>query len=111
MPHEQETRLTELAHFVRVRRLRPDPRTCGLDVGEGRRRTAGLRREELGHLAGLSGDWIARLEQGRDINCPGPRPDASLRLCGSMRWRPSTCWRCATTTGHRHPFRRPFRPP
>ena len=66
MPHEQ-TRFSELANFVRVRRLRLDPRLCGVHPGAGQRRTPGLRREELGHLAGLSGDWIARLEQGRDI--------------------------------------------
>ncbi len=82
MPHEQLTPLSELANFVRVRRLRLDPRTCGLDVGEGRRRTAGLRREELGHLAGLSGDWIARLEQGRDIKLSR---SAAGRLAHALR--------------------------
>ena len=82
MPHEQPTPLSELANFVRVRRLRLDPTTCGLHVGHGRRRTAGLRREELGHLAGLSGDWIARLEQGRDIKLSR---SAAGRLAHALR--------------------------
>ena len=82
MPPEQRTSLPELANFVRVRRLRLDPRICGLDVGEARRRTAGLRREELGHLAGLSGDWIARLEQGREIKLSR---SAAGRLARALR--------------------------
>ncbi len=58
--------MNDLADFVRVRRLRLDPATCGIELGGSqRRRVRGLRREELGQLAGLSADWIARLEQGR----------------------------------------------
>jgi transcriptional regulator with XRE-family HTH domain len=48
-----------------VRQLREstDPASVGLPVGG--RRTAGLRREELGDLAGMSADYVRRLEQGR----------------------------------------------
>jgi transcriptional regulator with XRE-family HTH domain len=48
-----------------VRQLREstDPVSVGLPVGG--RRTAGLRREELGDLAGMSADYVRRLEQGR----------------------------------------------
>ncbi|WP_089158005.1 helix-turn-helix domain-containing protein [Micromonospora sp. NBS 11-29] len=48
-----------------VRQLRENtaPETVGLSVG--RRRTQGLRREELGDLAGMSADYVRRLEQGR----------------------------------------------
>ena len=82
MNDEIQPRLPELANFVRVRRLRLDPRSCGLAVGDSHRRTPGLRREELGHLAGLSGDWIARLEQGRDIKLSR---SAAGRLASALR--------------------------
>ncbi|WP_349814941.1 helix-turn-helix transcriptional regulator [Curtobacterium sp. MCJR17_043] len=50
----------------------------------GRRRTAGLRREELAQLAGVSVDYVTRLEQGRSRTplSPGrpvPRPRAPAR--------------------------------
>ncbi len=50
---------------VAVRQLREStaPETVGLPAG--RRRTQGLRREELGELAGMSADYVRRLEQGR----------------------------------------------
>ncbi|MFY1587149.1 helix-turn-helix domain-containing protein [Micromonospora sp. WMMD734] len=50
---------------VAVRQLRESttPATVGLPVG--RRRVQGLRREELGDLAGMSADYVRRLEQGR----------------------------------------------
>lgn len=67
-PRAQTTdRRTELADFLRGRRARLDPKSTGFAPGP-RRRTPGLRREELAHLAGLSVDWYTRLEQGRDIN-------------------------------------------
>jgi len=49
---------------VRGWRDRLDPRSVGLPAG-GRRRAAGLRREELASLAGVSVDYLTRLEQGR----------------------------------------------
>lgn len=63
-------RRRELADFLRGRRTRTSPsitRLAGLPVGR-RRRTPGLRREELAQLAGLSVDWYTRLEQGRDVH-------------------------------------------
>ena len=60
-------RRTELADFLRGRRTRATPLANGLPAGR-RRRTPGLRREELAQLAGLSVDWYTRLEQGRDVN-------------------------------------------
>jgi transcriptional regulator with XRE-family HTH domain len=53
----------EFGAAVRQLRLRTAPETVGLPVG--RRRVAGLRREELGELAGMSADYVRRLEQGR----------------------------------------------
>jgi transcriptional regulator with XRE-family HTH domain len=55
-----------LADFLRTRRTRVTPRDVGLEPG-GRRRVAGLRREELALLAGVSPDYYQRMEQGRDV--------------------------------------------
>jgi transcriptional regulator with XRE-family HTH domain len=56
----------ELAKFLRNRRERISPAEVGLPSGA-RRRTTGLRREEVAVLAGLSLTWYAYLEQGRSI--------------------------------------------
>jgi len=61
---------TELGEFLRARRGRLRPADVGLPAGTGRRRTPGLRREELAALAGLSIDYYIRLEQGKETN-PG----------------------------------------
>jgi transcriptional regulator with XRE-family HTH domain len=58
----------ELAAFLRSRRARLGPDDVGLPIA-GRRRTPGLRREEIALLAGVSVDYYARLEQAR-----GPHP-------------------------------------
>jgi transcriptional regulator with XRE-family HTH domain len=60
-------RRTELAAFLRARRERISPEDVGLPPGT-RRRTAGLRREELAQLAGVGVTWYTWLEQGRPIN-------------------------------------------
>ena len=57
----------ELAAFLRSRRARLSPEQVGLTRGT-RRRTPGLRREEVAILAGVSPEWYTWLEQGRDIN-------------------------------------------
>jgi len=54
----------ELADFLRRRRQAINPAEVGIAAGA-RRRTAGLRREEVAMLAGMSVDYAARLEQGR----------------------------------------------
>jgi transcriptional regulator with XRE-family HTH domain len=56
----------ELAEFLRTRRTRVRPEDLGLEPGP-RRRVAGLRREELALLAGVSTDYYQRMEQGRDV--------------------------------------------
>ncbi len=62
-------RRTELAAFLRARRGGLRPADVGLPDGSasGRRRTPGLRREEVAQLAGVSVTWYTWLEQGRDI--------------------------------------------
>ncbi len=62
----------ELADFLRGRRERVPPSAAGLPHGS-RRRTPGLRREEVAQLAGISVDYYARLEQAR-----GPRPSRQV---------------------------------
>ncbi|MDI2131270.1 helix-turn-helix transcriptional regulator [Yinghuangia seranimata] len=60
-------RRSELASFLRSRRERIDPRDVGLPPGI-RRRTPGLRREEVAQLAGIGVAWYTWLEQARPIN-------------------------------------------
>jgi transcriptional regulator with XRE-family HTH domain len=62
-----DTRRQELAAFVRSRRERLRPEQVGLPPSR-RRRTPGLRREEVAQLAGVGVTWYTWLEQGRDIN-------------------------------------------
>lgn len=62
----------ELATVLRTARLRIRPEDVGLPHGV-RRRVPGLRREEVAQLAGVSVDYVVRLEQGR-----GPHPSESV---------------------------------
>src|SRR5262249_41661782 len=61
-----ERRREELADFLRHRREALKPEELGLPNG-GRRRTPGLRREEVAQLAGVGNTWYTWLEQGRDV--------------------------------------------
>ncbi|MGC4807105.1 helix-turn-helix transcriptional regulator [Micromonospora sp. DT233] len=77
----------ELAAFLRSRRERMAPAEAGLPA-TGRRRTPGLRREELAVLAGVSATWYTYLEQGRDIRASDQVLSAiaaALRLDGYER--------------------------
>ena len=65
-------RRVELAEFLRSRRSKLVPADVGLPEA-GRRRTPGLRRQEVAQLAGMSVDYYIRLEQGR-----GPRPSRQV---------------------------------
>jgi transcriptional regulator with XRE-family HTH domain len=71
-------RRDELAAFLRARRERITPEDVGLPPGT-RRRTAGLRREELAQLAGVGVTWYTWLEQGRPINASVQVLDAIAR--------------------------------
>jgi len=55
---------TDFGHTLRRLRDHVSPAAAGMTVGP-RRRAAGLRREELAGLAGISADYLTRLEQGR----------------------------------------------
>ncbi|MGW0879317.1 helix-turn-helix transcriptional regulator [Streptomyces sp. NPDC002671] len=61
----------KLGEFLRTRRARVTPEEAGLPSTTGRRRTAGLRREEVALLAGVSIEYYRRLEQGKQHR-PGP---------------------------------------
>jgi transcriptional regulator with XRE-family HTH domain len=81
------TRRAELGEFLKARRARVSPEEVGLPAG-GRRRTPGLRREELAQLAGVGVTWYTWLEQGRPINVSGQVLDAvaaTLRLSSIER--------------------------
>jgi transcriptional regulator with XRE-family HTH domain len=77
-----DLRRNELAAFLRSRRERITPEQVGLPPG-GRRRTPGLRREEVAQIAGVGVTWYTWLEQGRDIKASDQVLDAiatTLRL-------------------------------
>jgi transcriptional regulator with XRE-family HTH domain len=62
-----QARRQQLGEFLRSQRARLSPNLFGLPGGT-RRRTPGLRREEVAQLGGLSTTWYTWLEQGRDIS-------------------------------------------
>jgi transcriptional regulator with XRE-family HTH domain len=105
---------TELAAFLRSRRERVRPEEVGLPEG-GRRRTPGLRREEVAQLARVGVTWYTWLEQGRPINASAAVLEAiarALRLDGgetehlftlagtTPRTPPDTAARIDPTTRH-----------
>jgi transcriptional regulator with XRE-family HTH domain len=71
----------ELGEFVRAHRERLTPAAIGLSGGA-RRRTPGLRREEVAQLCGLSTTWYTWIEQGRDVSAS---PQALARLAEVLR--------------------------
>jgi transcriptional regulator with XRE-family HTH domain len=73
-----DPRRVEFGDFLRSRREKLSPKTMGLASGR-RRRTAGLRREEVAELAGIGVDWYIRLEQGRTVSPSVTTIDALAR--------------------------------
>lgn len=78
------TRRADLAEFLCARRAALTPADVGLAPGV-RRRTAGLRREEVAMLAGVSVSWYTWLEQGRPINASD---DVLAALARTLRLDP-----------------------
>ncbi|MEW2081169.1 helix-turn-helix transcriptional regulator [Streptomyces sp. NPDC005283] len=78
MVQESDVRRHELAGFLRSRRERITPEQVGLPRGR-RRRTPGLRREEVAHLATVGVTWYTWLEQARDIQVSPQVLDAIAR--------------------------------
>lgn len=79
-----EDRRKELAEFLKTRRARVSPPESA-SFPPSRRRTPGLRREEVAELAGVSPSWYTWLEQGRDIH---PSADFLNRLGAVLRLNP-----------------------
>jgi len=77
-------RRVDLAEFLRARRAALSPEQVGLVPGP-RRRTPGLRREEVAMLAGVSVSWYTWLEQGRDIQVSA---DVLERIRSTLRMSP-----------------------
>ncbi|MFF0432216.1 helix-turn-helix transcriptional regulator [Streptomyces sp. NPDC004327] len=73
-------RLAELREFLMSRRARVSPAEAGLPDGGARRRTPGLRREEVAVLAGVGVSWYQWLEQGRDITVSPQVLDSVARV-------------------------------
>ncbi|MEU6932925.1 helix-turn-helix transcriptional regulator [Streptomyces sp. NPDC046374] len=73
--------MDDLAGFLRTRRSRVDPASVGIRT-DTRRRVAGLRREEVAHLSGVSVDYYVRLEQGRATQPSAQVLDALARVLG-----------------------------
>jgi transcriptional regulator with XRE-family HTH domain len=78
---EAIARRRELGDFVRAQRERVTPASVGL-IAPSRRRTPGLRREEVAQLAGLSTTWYTWVEQGRDVSMS---PTALVRVANALR--------------------------
>lgn len=67
MPHDALNGPKALGAFLRAHRERLTPAQAGLP-GAPRRRTSGLRREELAQLSGISTTWYTWIEQGREVS-------------------------------------------
>ncbi|GAB4057259.1 helix-turn-helix transcriptional regulator [Uliginosibacterium sediminicola] len=76
-----DARRKELGEFLQVLRQRSAPEAFGFPAGS-RRRTSGLRREEVAQLAGISPTWYTWLEQGREVNVSA---DVLARLAQALQ--------------------------
>jgi hypothetical protein len=92
-----EQRRAELGQFLKARRARLSPGDFGLPRGS-RRRTPGLRREELALLAGVGVTWYTWLEQGRQINASTQVLDAVARTLRLDRAEREHLYRLAEAT-------------
>ncbi|GLY89507.1 helix-turn-helix transcriptional regulator [Actinoallomurus iriomotensis] len=90
-------RRVELAGFLKARRARLSPEEVGLPPAP-RRRTPGLRREEVAMLAGVGVTWYTWLEQGRPINASGQVLDAVARTLRLDRAEREHLYRLAEAT-------------
>lgn len=94
-----EDRRKELAEFLRTRRARVPPSEAGA-LPASRRRTPGLRREEVAERAGVSASWYTWLEQGRDIH---PSAGFLVRLGDVLRLSPLETHHLFTLAGKAPP--------
>jgi transcriptional regulator with XRE-family HTH domain len=92
-----ELRRAELGEFLKARRARLSPGDFGMPAGA-RRRTPGLRREEVALLAGVGVTWYTWLEQGRQINASMQVLDAVARTLRLDRAEREHLYRLAEAT-------------
>jgi transcriptional regulator with XRE-family HTH domain len=91
-----DDRREEIATFLRMRRARLRPEQVGIPPGV-RRRTPGLRREEVAALAGVSTEWYKWLEQARDVRAS---ETALRRIASALRLEPSELHHLLTLSGY-----------
>jgi transcriptional regulator with XRE-family HTH domain len=93
------TTRAELSDFLKSRRARISPATVGLPNGR-RRRTPGLRREEVADLAGVGLTWYTWLEQGRDIRVS---PEVLTAIARALQLEPAERSHLFRLAGHAPP--------
>jgi transcriptional regulator with XRE-family HTH domain len=94
-----EERRQEIADFLRSRRMRRQPEELGLPRGR-RRRTPGLRREEVATAAGVSAEWYTWLEQAREVR---PSAEVLSRISVALRLEPNETRHLLTLGGYAIP--------
>jgi transcriptional regulator with XRE-family HTH domain len=94
-----DERRRAIADFLKTRRMRRQPEELGLPRGH-RRRTPGLRREEVAAAAGVSAEWYTWLEQAREV-----RPSAQVltRIGAALRLEPNENRHLLTLGGYAVP--------
>ncbi len=93
-----EQRRRELADFLRTRREKIKPEQVGI-MHLSRRRTPGLRREEVAEMAGVGTTWYTWLEQARDIQ---PSSEVLRRLSSALRMNSAETKHLFTLAGKAH---------
>lgn len=93
---EEAERRQELADFLRTRRARLSPAEVGLPA-RGRRRTPGLRREEVAELADIGVSWYTLLEQGQDVH---PSTPVLASIAQALRLTPAEEQHLFRLSGH-----------
>jgi transcriptional regulator with XRE-family HTH domain len=94
-----EERRREIADFLKTRRMRRQPEELGLPRGR-RRRTPGLRREEVATAAGVSAEWYTWLEQAREVR---PSAEVLTRISTALRLEPNETRHLLTLGGYAVP--------
>src|SRR5213596_2836516 len=102
-PGTDTTTRAELGEFLKSRRARISPASVGLRNGS-RRRTPGLRREELADLAGVGLTWYTWLEQGRDIHAS---PQVLAAIARALQLEPAERSHLFRLAGHAPPALEP----
>src|SRR5438094_10512197 len=102
-PGINATTRSELSAFLKSRRARISPTTVGLPNGR-RRRTPGLRREEVADLAGVGLTWYTWLEQGREIRVS---PEVLTAIARGLQLEPAERAHLFRLAGHAPPAPEP----